>query len=80
VGKERKKILYFWSIFSAKGQGLGSKNGVKSYTPFSPSFSVNMTNFLPTKGARALHWVLKIGNLKQSMAFFENVLGMRVMR
>ena len=39
-----------------------------------------MTNFLPTKGARALHWVLKIGNLKHSMAFFENVLGMRVMR
>ena len=47
---------------------------------FIPYLPWKMTSFLPTKGARALHWVLKIGNLKQSMAFFENVLGMRVMR
>ena len=39
-----------------------------------------MASFLPTKGARALHWVLKIGNLKHAMAFYENVLGLRVMR
>lgn len=29
---------------------------------------------------RALHWVLKIGNLKNSLNFFENVLGLRVLR
>jgi hypothetical protein len=29
---------------------------------------------------RALHWVLKIGNLKQSLRFFEGVLGLRVLR
>lgn len=39
-----------------------------------------MSAFDATKDARALHWVLKIGSLKQSMAFFENVLGLRVLR
>lgn len=34
----------------------------------------------PTAGSRALHWVLKIGSLKKSMYFFENVLGLRVLR
>jgi hypothetical protein len=27
---------------------------------------------------KSLHWVLKIGNLKKSLHFFENVLGLRV--
>ncbi|CAB1109782.1 unnamed protein product [Ectocarpus sp. CCAP 1310/34] len=31
-------------------------------------------------GSRALHWVLKIGSLKKSMTFFENVLGLKVLR
>ena len=39
-----------------------------------------MSSFDATKDARALHWVLKIGSLKQSMAFFEHVLGLRVLR
>eukprot|EP01038_Epipyxis_sp_PR26KG_P014357 gene14357-19257_t len=29
---------------------------------------------------RSLHWVLKIGNLKDSLKFFESVLGLRVLR
>ena len=29
---------------------------------------------------RSLHWVLKIGNLKTSLDFFQNVLGLRVLR
>jgi len=33
-----------------------------------------------TAHSRACHWVLKIGSLKASMAFFENVLGLRVLR
>lgn len=33
-----------------------------------------------TDGSRACHWVLKVGNLKASLAFFENVLGLRVLR
>jgi catechol 2,3-dioxygenase-like lactoylglutathione lyase family enzyme len=32
------------------------------------------------EGCRALHWVLKIGNLRRSLEFFENVLGLRVLR
>jgi catechol 2,3-dioxygenase-like lactoylglutathione lyase family enzyme len=39
-----------------------------------------MSSFDATKDARALHWVLKIGSLKQSMAFYEHVLGLRVLR
>lgn len=35
---------------------------------------------MATDGSRALHWVLKIGNLKDSLSFFENVLGLRVLR
>ncbi len=34
----------------------------------------------PTKGANVAHWVLKIGSLKTSMEFFENILGLRVLR
>ncbi|CAM9881298.1 unnamed protein product, partial [Phaeothamnion confervicola] len=34
----------------------------------------------PTASSRACHWVLKVGNLKTSMCFFEDVLGMRVLR
>ena len=34
----------------------------------------------PTFGSRALHWVLKVGNLKRSMAFFSDILGLRVLR
>lgn len=34
----------------------------------------------PTAGCRSLHWVLKIGNLKDSIAFFDRVLGLRVLR
>ena len=34
----------------------------------------------PTKGANVAHWVLKIGSLKNSMEFFENILGLRVLR
>ena len=30
--------------------------------------------------SRALHWVLKVGNLARSVEFFEDVLGMRVLR
>ncbi|CAN0021241.1 unnamed protein product [Discosporangium mesarthrocarpum] len=33
-----------------------------------------------TAGSRALHWVLKIGNLRTSMNFFEKVLGLKVLR
>ena len=29
---------------------------------------------------RALHWVLKIGNLRNAMTFYENVVGLRVLR
>ena len=35
---------------------------------------------MATAGSRALHWVLKIGNLKDSLDFFENVIGLRVLR
>ena len=28
-----------------------------------------------TEGSRALHWVLKVGNLKKTTDFLENVLG-----
>ncbi len=34
----------------------------------------------PTRGANVAHWVLKIGSLKTSMEFFENILGLRVLR
>eukprot|EP01035_Chromulina_nebulosa_P021247 gene21247-27530_t len=34
----------------------------------------------PTEGSRSLHWVLKIGNLKKSLDFFEGVIGLRVLR
>jgi catechol 2,3-dioxygenase-like lactoylglutathione lyase family enzyme len=33
-----------------------------------------------TADSRALHWVLKVGNLRDSLAFFEEVLGLRVLR
>ena len=39
-----------------------------------------MSTEQPTKGSVAAHWVLKIGNLKDSMTFFEQVLGLRVLR
>jgi catechol-2,3-dioxygenase len=40
-----------------------------------------VTRLLPQpESRRALHWVLKIGNLKESLRFFETVLGMRVLR
>lgn len=38
-----------------------------------------MVGIIP-KAFRALHWVLKIGNLKKSLDFFENVLALRVLR
>lgn len=28
----------------------------------------------------SLHWVLKIGNLKRSLSFFESILALRVLR
>eukprot|EP00088_Acartia_fossae_P005937 TRINITY_DN12693_c0_g1_i1.p1 TRINITY_DN12693_c0_g1~~TRINITY_DN12693_c0_g1_i1.p1 ORF type:complete len:310 (+),score=91.19 TRINITY_DN12693_c0_g1_i1:38-931(+) len=31
-------------------------------------------------GIRALHWVFKIGNRKESMNFYKNILGMKVLR
>jgi catechol 2,3-dioxygenase-like lactoylglutathione lyase family enzyme len=31
-------------------------------------------------GNRSLHWVLKVGNLKDSLDFYENVLGLRILR
>jgi catechol 2,3-dioxygenase-like lactoylglutathione lyase family enzyme len=31
----------------------------------------------PTQGSRIAHWVLKIGDLKRSLTFFEGVLGLR---
>ena len=34
----------------------------------------------PTANSVAAHWVLKIGSLKKSMDFFEQVLGLRVLR
>jgi len=34
----------------------------------------------PTSSSRFAHWVLKIGNLKDSLRFFEGVLGLRVLR
>ena len=34
----------------------------------------------PTSNSRFAHWVLKIGNLKESIRFFEAVLGLRVLR
>jgi len=30
--------------------------------------------------ARALHWVFKIGNLRKSVDFYQNILGMKVIR
>ena len=35
---------------------------------------------MATKGSRSLHWVLKVGNLKESLFFFETILGLRVLR
>lgn len=37
-------------------------------------------SLLPTALSRSAHWVLKIGNLKESMKFYEGVLGMKVLR
>eukprot|EP00611_Tribonema_gayanum_P015887 TRINITY_DN277_c4_g4_i2.p1 TRINITY_DN277_c4_g4~~TRINITY_DN277_c4_g4_i2.p1 ORF type:complete len:453 (-),score=134.16 TRINITY_DN277_c4_g4_i2:53-1354(-) len=34
----------------------------------------------PTQGSRFAHWVLKVGNLKESLRFLEGVLGLRVLR
>lgn len=35
---------------------------------------------IPTQGSRALHWCLKVGNLKTQVAFIEQVLGLRIIR
>lgn len=43
----------------------------RSPNPFTRDATVN---------SRALHWVLKIGNLKKSIDFFEQVIGLRVLR
>ncbi|CAM9924748.1 unnamed protein product, partial [Heterosigma akashiwo] len=40
----------------------------------------HLTGYEPSDAKRALHWVLKIGNLKKSMHFYENVLGLQVLR
>jgi len=37
-------------------------------------------NFKEEDARRSCHWVLKIGNLKNSMHFYENVLGLKVLR
>jgi hypothetical protein len=34
----------------------------------------------PSIPPKALHWVLRVGNLKKSMEFYENVIGLRVLR
>ena len=33
-----------------------------------------------SKNMRALHWVIKVGSLRTSLDFYEQVLGMRVLR
>jgi catechol 2,3-dioxygenase-like lactoylglutathione lyase family enzyme len=41
---------------------------------------LNATESKSGLGNRSLHWVLKVGNLKASLDFYENVLGLRVLR
>lgn len=36
--------------------------------------------YMESDTRRALHWVLKIGNLKKSMSFYEDVFGLKVLR
>jgi lactoylglutathione lyase len=42
--------------------------------------AVQTRDFLNKDRRRSLHWVIKIGNLKRSMEFYQQVFGMKVLR